>query len=150
MYYANVIAENLFSQVDSEGRDFTLLREIMDHRKDDSATSKDDMYDTSHNGNKAFKKTTRGWQLLVEWADGTTEWVSLFTLKQGNPIEVAEYAIANKIEDEPAFVWWVHDTLRKRNRIISKVKSCSLLFGCFFVSKTIWFVSLSVCHLTFS
>ena len=38
-------------------------------------------------------------------------------------IEVAEYAIANKIHEEPAFAWWVPSTLKKRNRFISKVKS---------------------------
>jgi hypothetical protein len=37
---------------------------------------------------------------------------------------VAEYAETNKIAHEPAFNWWVqHDVLRKRNWIISKVKS---------------------------
>jgi hypothetical protein len=38
-------------------------------------------------------------------------------------IETAEYAVANKISEEPAFKWWVEDTLRKRHRIINKVKS---------------------------
>jgi hypothetical protein len=38
-------------------------------------------------------------------------------------VQVAEYAVANKIAHEPAFNWWVHDVVRKRNRIISKVKS---------------------------
>jgi hypothetical protein len=28
-------------------------------------------------------------------------------LKESNPVEVAEYAVANKIDDEPAFAWWV-------------------------------------------
>ena len=31
--------------------------------------------------------------------------------------------MANKIDNEPAFKWWVGYTLRKRNRIISKAKS---------------------------
>jgi hypothetical protein len=36
---------------------------------------------------------------------------------------VAEYAKANKIAEEPAFAWWVNDVLRRRNPIISKVKT---------------------------
>jgi hypothetical protein len=36
---------------------------------------------------------------------------------------VAEYAMANKISDKPAFVWWVNEVIKRRNRIISKVKS---------------------------
>ena len=34
-----------------------------------------------------------------------------------------EYAVANEISDEPAFNWWVKETLRHRDRIISKVTS---------------------------
>ena len=42
---------------------------------------------------------------------------------QSYPVLVAEYAIANRIEDEPAFAWWVPDVIKKRDRIIAKVKS---------------------------
>ena len=38
-----------------------------------------------------------------------------------NPIEVAEYVTARSIQDEPAFVWWIPFTLRKRDMIISSV-----------------------------
>jgi hypothetical protein len=44
-------------------------------------------------------------------------------LKACNPVEVAEYAVANKLVEEPAFTWWVKDILKRRNRIISKVKT---------------------------
>ena len=44
-------------------------------------------------------------------------------LKESNPVEVAEYAMANCIVEEPTFTWWVPHTLRKQNWIISKVKS---------------------------
>ncbi len=47
----------------------------------------------------------------------------LTNLKASNPIEVAEYAVANRLAEEPAFKWWVPHTIKKRNRIISKVKS---------------------------
>ena len=36
---------------------------------------------------------------------------------------MAKYAVLNKIASEPAFNWWVKSVLRKRDRIISKVKS---------------------------
>jgi hypothetical protein len=31
--------------------------------------------------------------------------------------------VANKVQEEPAFKWWVSTVLRKRNRIIAKLKS---------------------------
>ena len=122
-YAANVIAENLFSQVDSEGRRFLVLSEITDHSADGRAIKQADGFTRSYNGNQVPKQTTIGWKLLVGWKDGSEEWIPLKNLKASNPIELAEYAVANNLGDEPAFKWWVAETLRKRQRIIGKIKS---------------------------
>ena len=122
-YTANVIAENLYSQVDSEGRQFLMLDEISDHWKDKTAYSKDDGYVVSHNGKKTPRQTTQGWQLSVQWKDGTSDWIALQDLKASNPTELAEYAVGNQLVEEPAFRWWVKDALRTPNHIILKVKS---------------------------
>ena len=34
-----------------------------------------------------------------------------------------DYAVANRINDEPAFAWWVPDVFKKRDRILLKVKT---------------------------
>jgi len=120
---ANGIAENIFSQVDTEGRRYLLLKEIVDHKKDGSALSQEDAKIVSQNGQIRLKPTTRGWMILVEWKDGTTSWVKLRDLKESNPVELAEYAQANNLLDEPAFAWWARYVLRRRRRIIAKVKS---------------------------
>ena len=122
-YYANVIAENLFAQVDSEGRQYVLMKEISDHRKDETAIPISEGWLTMPNGRKVRRKSTQGWQLLVEWKEGGSDWITLKDLKESYPVEVAEYAKANKIAEEPAFAWWVNNVLKRRNRIISKVKS---------------------------
>ena len=121
-YFANVIAECMYAQVDAEGNQFQLLDEITDHRSDNSAIRIDDGFVTSRNGNRVPKTTTRGWSLLVSWKDGSSDWIPLKDLKDSYPVQIAEYAIANKIANEPAFNWWVHTVLRKRNRIVAKVK----------------------------
>ena len=121
---ANLIAESMYSQVDDEGHHFQLLKEISDHRKDDTAIEKKDGYfQRSSNSPKVPKKTTRGWQLLVHWKDGSSQWIKLKDLKVSNPVELAEYAKAKGIDDEPAFKWWVPFTLHKRDRIVKKVKA---------------------------
>ena len=52
------------------------------------------------------------------------EWLAqLADLKESNPIELAEYAIANGLEKEPAFAWWIPFTLKKRERIVAAVNS---------------------------
>jgi hypothetical protein len=122
-YSANLIAENLYSQVDEEGRQFQLMDEISDHRKDGSALSADDGTFVDRNGKSHKRMTTKGWELLVSWKDGTSDWIKLKDMKESYPVQVADYAVGNKLVTEPAFAWWVPHTLRKRDRIISKVKS---------------------------
>ena len=118
-FAANVIAENIFEQVDDEGNLFRLVDEIVDHRKDSTAVTADDATFISPSGRTHQRRTTRGWQLCVLWKDGSTSWESLALMKDSYPIETAEYAVGNKIASEPAFNWWVPYTLKKRDRIIN-------------------------------
>ena len=122
-FTANLIAENMYSQVDAEGHSYSILSEIVDHRSDGNALSKDDAYISTKTGKPKLRQTTRGWDLQVEWKDGTTSWIPLKDLKESNPVQVAEYAVTNKIAEEPAFAWWVRHVLRRRDRILKKVKS---------------------------
>jgi hypothetical protein len=100
-YFANTIAENLYTQCDAEGREFNTIQEIIDHKTDGQAL----FYYV--NGQQRNKKTTAGWKLQVEFTNGSTDWIPLKDVKHSNPIQLAEYAIMNKIDDEPAFKWWV-------------------------------------------
>ena len=63
--------------------------------------------------------------MCVNWKDGNSIWERLADLKESNPIEVAEYAVALDIFHQPAFAWWVPFTLKKRQRILCAVKSRS-------------------------
>ena len=121
-YTANIIAQNMYAQCDKDGNQFILLKSITDHKTDGHAVEKADAYITVK-GKKSRRKTTKGWSLCIEWKDGTTSWERLADLKESNPVEVAEYAVAMGIEDQPAFQWWVPYTLNKRDRIISAVNS---------------------------
>jgi hypothetical protein len=73
------------------------------------------------NGKQHQRKTTKGWHLCIQWKDGTTTWERLADMKESYPVEVAEYAVGNKISHEPAFCWWVPHMLKKRDRIIAAV-----------------------------
>ena len=120
---ANVVAENLISQVDEEGRRQMMLGEIMDHRTLPDAISKSQGTYVNKYGVKRQKMTTRGWEVLVEWKDGSSDWVVLKDFKESYPVELAMYATNRGIEDEPAFAWWVPYVLKKQKRILKKVKS---------------------------
>ena len=74
-------------------------------------------------GTKRRRETTKGWEILIEWKDGSMNWVALKDVKESYPVQLAEFAISNRIAEEPAFVWWVPFVMKKRNRILAKVKS---------------------------
>ena len=122
-YAANIIAENMFSQVDADGYSHTILEAIVDHKKDDEAVDRADKYIQTKSGTRRLRKTTAGWNFLIAWKDGSEQWVPLKVLKESNPVDVAEYAVAANIQDEPAFAWWVPYTLKKRDRIVAAVNS---------------------------
>ena len=106
----NIIAKNMMSQVDYEGNHYQVLTEVTDHKKDDSNIVKMDGFIKSSSGKLHRKSKTYGWKLLVEWKDGSVDWV-LKELKHYNPVELSEYATKNKISDEPAFNCWVKYTM---------------------------------------
>jgi hypothetical protein len=123
-YAANVIAENMLTQVDSDGFSRTMMEAIVDYRKDEAvAVPKTDKYLTTTSGQQRLRKTTVGWKLLIKWADESETWIPLKDMKESHPIETAEIAKARCIADEPAFDWWVPNTLRKRDIILSKINA---------------------------
>ena len=115
---ANIIAENILSQVDDEGQRQLLLDEIVDHRRNEYNEGK-----RTQENDKKRSRTTKGWELCVRWKDGSTNWIPLKDMKNGLILETARYAINNRIDKEPAFIWWVPNAMKKAKYIISKVKS---------------------------
>lgn len=120
---ANIIAENILSQVDDIGHGRRQLDDIIDYRTTDAAVPKHEGWLTTETGQKRRKMTTKGWEILVRWIDGSTDWVALKDLKASFPVELAEFAVQKQVDDMPAFAWWVPYTLRKRETIISKLKT---------------------------
>ena len=59
VYSANMIAENMYAQIDNEGKAFALMSEIVDHETDARAMKLAD-------GTFVDKQGRQGWRLLVE------------------------------------------------------------------------------------
>ena len=66
---------------------------------------------------------TKGWELLVKWKDGSSNWFSLKDIKQAYPAEVAEYMIGNNIQHKPTVAWWVPYVIKHGDQIIGKIKT---------------------------
>ena len=103
-YLANVIAQNLLSQIDSEGFSNTVFDSIIDYAKDETALTKKNRFIVTKHSRRKLRKSTVGWKLLVKWKDGSKSWVPLKGIKESNPVDVAEFSKAREIDDEPAFV----------------------------------------------
>ena len=107
-FTANIIAENILSQVDDQGHRQSIMDEIMNHTKTSNTINKDDPLYISHK-----TKTTKGWEICVLWKDTSFTWVVMKDMQHAYPIELALYAKANGISEELAFIWWVNKVIKK-------------------------------------
>ena len=69
------------------------------------------------------RKSTAGWELKVRTKlaldDSYDEsWMPLRVLKYVKLIMTIEYAVSVGIDYQPAFSWWVHQTLKVRDKIV--------------------------------
>ena len=65
-----------------------------------STIDKSDGFTRILNGNRSPKMTTHGWNLMVKWKYGSSDWFDLKDLKVSNQIELAEWNVVKKNNDE--------------------------------------------------
>ena len=99
------------------------MKEIIDYRTNGQEVNQLDTFITMRTWTKRRRETTKGWEILIKWKDGSMNWVTLKDVKESYPVQLAEFAISNRIAEEPAFAWWVPFVMKKRNHILAKVKS---------------------------
>ena len=116
-YSDNLLLENLHSQVDEYGNIYELLQSIIDYRAMEDTIPKENGWVQSASGDKKRIITTRGWNLLVKFKDGTTVWRPLSELKEANPIELAEYTRSRDLESEPKVGCWTKTYIRLQIRL---------------------------------
>lgn len=116
---ANLIAENILSQVNEKGHRQLMLDEIIDHKYLGEPENKGN----NNRKRKRARHTINDWEFCVIWKDGSTNWVTLEDLKESYPLPLADYVVNNKLEREPVFSWWLPYVLKKRKSIIAKLKS---------------------------
>ena len=86
-YGANIIAENMLTQVDLDGYSLSLMDSIIDHQRDLSqAIPMEDKHITTMSRQKQLRKTTKGWKLLIKWKDKSKAWINLADLKEAHPV----------------------------------------------------------------
>ena len=56
---ANLIAQQLYSETDEEGKEHVLLDDIVDHKRSDNAVNREDAFIIMKNGVKRRRETTQ-------------------------------------------------------------------------------------------
>ena len=81
-YQANVIDKNLFAQVNDEGHHFALLKEVLDHHKDNTTIPISEGMLQSANGTKKprllLEDGNSRWELLCHFKDGSLECIYIY------------------------------------------------------------------------
>ena len=71
---ANVIAENLFSQVDPEWLRHVMFSEILDHRTNGQEIKQEEGFVVTSMGTRNRKETFVGWEVLIQWKTVVQRW----------------------------------------------------------------------------
>ena len=80
---ANIIAESMYVQCNSEGNEYLLLDVLVDYQKDNEAIFLSDQQIMVW-GRPVTCKTTADWQICCQWKDGSTSWEKLCELKKSH------------------------------------------------------------------
>ena len=81
-YAANLIVENLLSQVNPDGFHTNFLEAILDHKQDGTAVPIPEKYFKTKQGRQKQRQTTMGREFQIKWKNGLNSWVNLKDLKE--------------------------------------------------------------------
>ena len=95
---------NLYASVDKYGHCYSAVRQIVGHCHNAEAIPKDKAFVIDQASKQNLRKTTKEWDLKIKWEDQSTSWMPLVDIKEDVPVDVSEYAKANSLDKEPAFV----------------------------------------------
>ena len=83
----------------------------------------DNAFIKSKNGDHRKQEPTKKWEILFQWKGSSTTWENLKDMKDCYPLEMANYDMEKDIDKTSAFSWWATHAIRKKDIIISKLKS---------------------------
>ena len=116
---ANVIATSMYAQCDPDGHEYVMFDSLVDFRRSDDALRPEDQKVLKADGRSYMRRTTAGWELCVLWKDGSTTWENLSEMKESYPIECAEYAVSQSLQEDPTFNYWVSHVLKSVSLLLN-------------------------------
>ena len=87
------------AKVDDHGNIQLLIEEIEDHLiNEESIPMNQGTYKTKSGFDRNIR-TTKGWEFYVRWKNGSGDWIKMKDLKYSHPVPLANYSVANKLQD---------------------------------------------------
>ena len=83
----------MFAQVDSERNRNVLFEGIIDHQNDRSGVNNQDYFNRIKIGNKRQRKTTKGWEIIVQWKERRLNWIYLKEINNYYPVHIVGYEV---------------------------------------------------------
>ena len=102
---ANVIAQNMYAQSEPDGNCYVLFGSIVDWRRSTTALCYNAQVARKADGRTYMRRSTAGWQLCIQWKDGSTSLEKLSQIEESHSTETDECACAQGLEREPTFNW---------------------------------------------
>ena len=99
-----------------------MLNDIIDNRILYNAVSKPEGNQITCTGLWRNKRTTKGCKICVLWKYRSNDRIVINYLKESYMVELAEYAVANSIQDGISFILWVTHAYNKYELVLHKVK----------------------------
>ena len=99
---ANVIAESMYDACDDGGNEYLMMESIVEYQNNDKDITVPDKK-VVHRYWSFMRRSTVGWQLCVQWRDGSISWQTLKDTNELNPVKTAENYMAQEIDHNPAF-----------------------------------------------
>jgi hypothetical protein len=101
-YTANMIASNIFQEMDADGYSSLFLYYIINHMRSSNDISMEDEFFVTKSGTKRMGKTTVGWKLLVQCTNGSHQWIAFSE-------STTQIAIQNP-DSHPILLVWQDET----------------------------------------
>ena len=117
-----MIAQNLYTVLEGDDVGNRTLEATLDHDNKTYSKRKTRSYIWTKSKSKTKHRSTAGWRILVQWNDGSEQWVNLGRMKEAYPVQMAQYAASRGLLYEPAFHWWEPYALRKCDGVTFSVR----------------------------
>ena len=86
-YTANIITKNVFLKLESDGHRERMMVGIVNHKHGGDAVRKAQGAYKIASRQTRLQQTAVGWKMLIEWNDGSNQWINLKILKESNPVQ---------------------------------------------------------------